>query len=163
MVIGSLDAEGIKEGLAAARPKSTVVAAPRIIKPAEEALWRVLLELGEADAILVRSAGLLSRLSALAEEEGAQLPAIHADFSLNVANSAAARAFLDMGVRRLSPTFDLDANQLADLAQALPPSQRDQIEVVVHANVRTFECVAPSFLPPLVTTTRGMPSPSHCP
>ena len=138
IVIDFLELDGIREGLAAARPKATVVAAPRIIKPAEEALWRVLLELDEADAILVRSAGLLSRLSALADEAGARLPAIHGDFSLNVANSAAACAYLDLGVSRLAPTFDLDASQLSELAQALPPSQRDKLEVVIHTNVPIF-------------------------
>ena len=146
------------EGLAAARPKATVVAAPRIIKPAEEALWRELLKLQGADAILVRSAGLLLRLSDLAAaageageageegEEGEEgeggaavsLPHIHGDFSLNVANSEAAAAFLDLGVRRLTPTFDLDARQLCALAAALPPAQRRRLEVVVHTNVPIF-------------------------
>ena len=52
IVIDFLELDGIREGLAAARPKATVVAAPRIIKPAEEALWRVLLQLDPApDAI----------------------------------------------------------------------------------------------------------------
>ena len=110
IVIDFLELDGIREGLAAARPKATVVAAPRIIKPAEEALWRVLLQLDPApDAILVRGAGLLSRLSELAAEEGAALPKIHADFSLNVANAAAAQAYLDLGVTRLllGPRADL--------------------------------------------------------
>ena len=126
------------EGLTAARPKATVVAAPRIIKPAEEALWRELLQLEGADAILVRSAGLLMRLSALAAEAGAVVPHIHGDFSLNVANSEAASAFLDLGVRRLTPTFDLDAVQMCAIAAALPPAQRRRLEVVVHTNVPIF-------------------------
>ena len=138
IVVDFLELDGIVDALAAARPKATVVAAPRIIKPAEEALWRVLLKLEGADAILVRSAGLLMRLSALADEEGATLPRIHADFSLNVANSAAARAFLDLNVRRLAPTFDLDARQLCDLAAALPAAHRARLEVIVHANVPIF-------------------------
>ena len=138
IVIDFLELDGIREALAAARPKATVVAAPRIIKPAEEALWRVLLELREADALLVRSAGLLDRLRALAAEGGAALPAVHADFSLNVANSAAAAAFLSLGVARLAPTFDLDATQLCDLAAALPAAERDKLEVIVHAHVPIF-------------------------
>jgi putative protease len=139
IVIDFLELDGIMEGLAAARPKKTVVAAPRIIKPAEEALWRVLLKLDGADALLVRSAGLLSRLSLLAEAEGVDtLPRIHGDFSLNVANAQAARAYLGLHVARLTPTFDLDASQLCDLANALPPAQRNKIEVVVHTNVPIF-------------------------
>jgi len=138
IVIDFLELDGVREGLAAARPKATVVAAPRIIKPAEEALWRVLLQLDGADAILVRGAGLLSRLAELAEEEGATLPRIHADFSLNVANAAAAQAYLELGVARLAPTFDLDADQLCALLSALPPSLRSRIEVIVHAHVPIF-------------------------
>jgi len=115
-----------------------VVAAPRIIKPAEESLWRVLLSLQGADAILVRSAGLLTRLSELAEEEGVTLPKVHGDFSLNVANSAAAAAFLDLNVQRLTPTLDLDVRQVCALASALPPSQRDRLEAIVHTNVPIF-------------------------
>ena len=59
IVIDFLELDGVMEALKTARCKRTVVATPRIIKPAEEALWRVLLELEGADAILVRSAGLL--------------------------------------------------------------------------------------------------------
>ena len=138
IVVDFLELDGVMEALRAARPKATVVAAPRIIKPAEEALWRVLLELEGADAILVRSAGLMMRLSAMAAEDGAQLPRLHGDFSLNVANSAAARAFLELDVHRLAPTFDLNALQLCDLAAALPASERARLEVVVHTNVPIF-------------------------
>ena len=139
VVVDFLELDGVVEALAAARPKATVVAAPRIIKPEEEALWRVLLELDGADAILVRSAGLLMRLSALAEEHGAAtLPLLRGDFSLNVANSQAAAAFFELHVDRLAPTFDLDAEQLCALADALPAHQRDRLEVIVHANVPIF-------------------------
>ena len=66
------------------------------------------------------------------------MPHIHGDFSLNVANSQAAAAFLELGVRRLTPTFDLDALQLCEIAAALPPALRRKLEVVVHANVPIF-------------------------
>lgn len=126
------------EGLAAARPKATVVAAPRIIKPAEEALWHVLLDLEGADAILVRSAGLLHKLSALAREAKRPMPHLHADFSLNVANSGAAQAFLELGISRLAPTFDLDAKQLCELTSALPVADRERLEVIIHTHVPIF-------------------------
>ena len=138
IMIDFLELDGIREGLLAARPKATAVAAPRIIKPAEEALWRELLMLDGADAILVRGAGLLHKLSTLAAEEGVELPHIYGDFSLNVANSNAAAAYFDLGVDRLAPTFDLDASQLCDLANALLPSQRSRLEVIAHANVPIF-------------------------
>ena len=66
------------------------------------------------------------------------MPHIHGDFSLNVANSQAASAFLELGVRRLTPTFDLDALQLCEIAAALPPALRRKLEVVMHANVPIF-------------------------
>ena len=141
IVIDFLELDGIAKGLRAARPKATVVAAPRIIKPAEEALWRVLVDLDGADAILVRSAGLLMRLSALAAPKRRappRLPALHADFSLNVANSAAASAFFELDVARLAPTFDLDALQLCELSTSLPAEQRARLEVIIHANVPIF-------------------------
>ena len=91
----------------------------------------------------VRSAGLLMRLSAMAAEAAAErggvlLPELHADFSLNVANSEAARAFLKLGVVRLAPTFDLNALQIMELSAALAPHERDRLEVIVHTNVPIF-------------------------
>ena len=61
IIIDFLELDGVMEALKTARCKRTVVATPRIIKPAEEALWRVLLELEGADAILVRSTDRCSR------------------------------------------------------------------------------------------------------
>lgn len=54
----------MREAVAAVRAagKRVVVACPRVLKPGEDALARFYLRLG-ADALLVRSAGLLYRLS----------------------------------------------------------------------------------------------------
>ena len=54
---------GLKEACAAVRAagRRLVVAAPRVLKPGEEALLRFYLRLG-ADALLLRSAGALQQL-----------------------------------------------------------------------------------------------------
>lgn len=57
---------GLKEACAAvhAAGRRVVVATPRILKPDEQRLWRFFLGLG-ADALLLRSAGLLHHLAQL--------------------------------------------------------------------------------------------------
>ena len=48
------------------------------------------------------------------------IPELYGDFSLNVANELAARQMLNScGLSRLTPTHDLNAQQLQDLATAL--------------------------------------------
>ena len=49
-------------------------------------------------------------------------------------HSEAASAFLDLGVRRLTPTFDLDAVQMCAIAAALPPAQRVLLHVLCLFN-----------------------------
>ena len=49
--------------------RSAVVATPRVLKPDEEKLWRFFLKLG-ADALLVRSAGLMQTLQRLSSSSG---------------------------------------------------------------------------------------------
>ena len=55
---------GLREAVAAARRagKRVVVACPRVLKPGEDGLAKFYLRLG-ADALLLRSAGLLHRLA----------------------------------------------------------------------------------------------------
>lgn len=57
---------GLKEACAAVRAagRRVVVATPRILKPDEQRLWLFYLRLG-ADALLLRSAGVLQRLAEL--------------------------------------------------------------------------------------------------
>jgi U32 family peptidase len=117
------------------------VASPRILKPAEQNVVRFLLDLGAE--VLVRSAGLLRDLTV--EPVGAR-PRITGDFSLNAANALSARAFLDAGCDALVPTFDLDAAQVAALADAVDPRR---LEVVVHHHLPVFHtehCVFCRFL-----------------
>ena len=132
--------------------KLAVVATPRIIKPDEERLYTFYLRL-RADAILVRSAGFLQQLNNLGgpgalvpRTDNVYIPELRGDFSLNAANVLSASLLLHAGLSRLTPTHDLDALQIADLAKAVGPSK---LEVIVYQHLPIFHtehCVFCKFL-----------------
>jgi len=114
------------------------VASPRILKPNEERVVNFLLRLG--CPILVRSGGLLQGL------QQADHPLLIGDFSLNAANQLSAERFLTLGLTRLTPTHDLNAAQVTELAQAIGP---EKIEVVAYQHLPVFHtehCVFCRFL-----------------
>jgi len=114
------------------------VASPRVLKPDEQRIVNFLLRLG--CPILVRSGGLLEALRGQTA-----LPLI-GDFSLNAANVLTAEAFLALGLARLTPTHDLNAAQVAGLAQQIG-SRR--IEVIAYQHLPVFHmehCVFCRFL-----------------
>lgn len=114
------------------------VASPRILKPNEQRIVNFLLRL-EAP-ILVRSGGLLHAL------QETYHPPLTGDFSLNAANVLTARAFLALGLERLTPTHDLNAQQVADLAAAVGAHH---FEVIAYQHLPVFHtehCVFCRFL-----------------
>jgi putative protease len=119
------------------------VASPRVLKPGEERIVSFLRGL-DCD-IVVRSAGLLQALRLAAGETDAG-NAFIGDFSLNAANVLTARAFLDLGLKRLAPTHDLNAAQIVDLARAIGP---EALEVIAYQHLPVFHtehCVFCRFL-----------------
>jgi putative protease len=114
------------------------VAPPRIRKPGEEKIDRYLLDLAP-DAFLVRALG------ALRDAPASKLPCI-GDFSLNVTNRITASEVLARGLAAFTPSFDLDAAQLAALcASPFGP----WAEVVVHHPMPLFHmehCVIAALL-----------------
>ncbi len=114
------------------------IASPRVLKPGEERIAAFLLK---CDCpILVRSAGLLETLSHQPH------PPLTGDFSLNAANAITARELLDRGLDRIAPTHDLNAAQLAALAQL---TGADKIEAIVYQHLPVFHtehCVFCRFL-----------------
>jgi U32 family peptidase len=114
------------------------VASPRILKPGEE---RIVNFLRRLDApILVRSAGLLHTLA-----QGDHPPLI-GDFSLNAANVLSAESFLNLGLERFTPTYDLNAAQVTALARAIDAAK---MEVVAYQHLPVFHtehCVFCRFL-----------------
>jgi putative protease len=114
------------------------VASPRVLKPGEERIAAFLLK---CDCpILVRSAGLLETLA------NQPHPPLTGDFSLNAANAISARELLGRGLDRIAPTHDLNAAQIATLAQL---TGADKIEAVVYHHLPVFHtehCVFCRFL-----------------
>ncbi len=114
------------------------LAPPRIRKPGEEKIDRYLLDLAP-DALLVRSLG------ALRDGRGSGVPRV-GDFSLNVTNRLSAAEVLSRDLVAFTPSFDLDAAQLAGL---LGSPFGPFAEVVVHHPVPLFHmehCVIAALL-----------------
>lgn len=117
-----------------------LLATPRIQKPDEAGLLRVLLRHG-ADGILVRNlAGL-----AFYAEQG--VPCV-ADFSLNAANELTVDWLRRAGAGRVTASYDLNREQLLDLVAA---TTAGRLEVVVHQHMPMFHmehCVFCAVLSP---------------
>ncbi len=124
--------------LAHAAGAEILIATPRIQKPDEIGILRVLMRHG-ADGILVRNfAGLLF----YAEQ---RVPIV-ADFSLNATNELTVDYLRRLGARRVTAAYDLNRDQLLDLVAAVPPTW---LEVVVHQHMPMFHmehCVFCSVL-----------------
>jgi putative protease len=114
------------------------VASPRVLKPSEQRIIRFLLKL-ECE-LVIRSSGLLQALQA------EPYPPLIGDFSLNAANQLTAETLLNLGLTRITPTHDLNAEQVAELAR-LVGSER--IEVIAYQHLPVFHtehCVFCRFL-----------------
>ncbi len=126
--------------LAHASAAHILIATPRIQKPDEMGILRVLPRHG-ADGILVRNfAGLLSFA-----EQGVPMVA---DFSLNATNELTVDYLRQFGALRVTASYDLNRDQLLDLVAAVPPSW---LEVVAHQHMPMFHmehCVFCSVLSP---------------
>ena len=135
-----LDLYGLKPSLDRVRAAGLAprVASPRVLKPGEERIVDFLLS---CDCpILVRSTGLLQALRTRAH------PKLIGDFSLNAANALAAAELLTLGIDTLTPTHDLNAAQVTDLARRVGG---DAIEVVAYQHLPVFHtehCVFCRFL-----------------
>src|SRR6185369_15299503 len=111
---------------------------PRVLKPGEEKIIDFLL--GCDCPILVRSSGLLE---ALRDREARELTG---DFSLNAANVLSADEFFKLGLHYLTPTYDLNAAQVAELARQTGGAR---IEAVAYQHLPVFHtehCVFCRFL-----------------
>ena len=135
-----LDLYGLRPAVEKAKASGVEVrvASPCITKQGEERIAQFLLNL--QCPILVRSGGLLQTLQATSH------PPLIGDFSLNAANVLSAQALLAMGLERLAPTHDLNAQQVAELARGVGAGN---IEVVAYQHLPVFHtehCVFCRFL-----------------
>ena len=116
------------------------VASPRILKPAEQKVARFLVSLD--CEILVRSAGLLTDLF----KQEAVTGKLIGDFSLNASNFIAFKTYLEMGLKRITPTYDLNGQQIAELTDYVAP---ENLEVIALSHLPIFHtehCVFCRFL-----------------
>ena len=116
------------------------VASPRILKPSEQKVARFLVSLD--CEILVRSAGLLTDLL---KQPGVPERLI-GDFSLNASNFLSFKTLLEMGLKRITPTYDLNGQQIAELTEYIQP---EHLEVIALSHLPIFHtehCVFCRFL-----------------
>lgn len=114
------------------------IATTRILKPGELGHLKYIQRL-KPDAILVRNLGALQFF------QSGDIPLI-GDFSLNVSNSLTGAYLRGKKLVRVTASYDLNREQLLDLAAALPQST---LEVTVHQYMPAFHmehCVFAAFL-----------------
>lgn len=118
------------------------VASPRILKPSEQNVIRFLLSL--ECPIVVRSGGLLHDL--IENSTDRDLPELIGDFSLNAANVLSVNELLNLGLTRVSPTYDLNAQQITDLTEKI---SGERLEPMIYSHLPVFHtehCVFCRFL-----------------
>ena len=125
------------------------VASPRMLKPAEQKIIRFLLSLD--CEILIRSGGLLfdlvqEREKTQVDNSSKSFPKLIGDFSLNAANALSAWKYLDLGLERVTPTYDLNSKQISGLTHRFPAAA---LEVIAYSHLPVFHtehCVFCRFL-----------------
>lgn len=112
----------------------------RILKPNEEGWLKPILA-AEPDAVLVRNLASIGYFRELAPHID-----LVGDFSLNIANEITADLFMQQGLRRIVPSYDLNWDQLSALIQRSHPHW---FEPVIHQHMPMFHmehCVFAAFL-----------------
>jgi len=126
--------------------KQIALATPRIHMPGENGYHNNILRL-QPDAVLVRNTGALYfYLRHRMENPYASHPRLIGDFSLNIANHKTVELFLEAGCDLVTPSYDLNVQQMVDL---LRRSRTAQMEIVIHQHLPMFHtehCVYCTFL-----------------
>lgn len=145
------DFEFIKQfpaAVEAARKAGTPIAlaTPRIHMPGENGYHANILKL-QPDAVLIRNTGALYYyLRARAMNPDQPFPKLIGDFSLNVANHKAVKLFAEAGLDLITPSYDLNIQQMVDL---LERSDTSMLDVVIHQHLPMFHtehCVYCTFM-----------------
>ncbi|WP_448598477.1 DUF3656 domain-containing U32 family peptidase [Thermoleptolyngbya sp.] len=130
------DAVGLVRSRADSDALEIFVAPPRITKPGETWILQQVRR-SQADGYLVRN---YDHLQFFADQRRI------GDFSLNVANAIAADYFRQLGLERLTASYDLNLQQLEGLLTSSPP---DWFEITIHQHMPMFHmehCVFCAFL-----------------
>ncbi|MCD9022366.1 U32 family peptidase [Cohnella silvisoli] len=126
--------------------KRIALVTPRIHMPGENGYHRNILNL-KPDAVLVRNTGALYYyLKERMEKPDAAHPLIIGDFSLNVANHKTVNLFREAGVDWVTPSYDLNIQQMVDM---LRRSDTSRLEMVIHQHMPMFHtehCVYCTFM-----------------
>ncbi len=114
------------------------IATTRIHRENEAQNLRLIAELSP-DFVLVRNPGAIEKLHNFSGE-------LVGDFSLNIANSLAADYFLQKRLSRITPSYDLNRDQLLKM---LANSEAQRFEITLHQYMPEFHmehCVFAAFL-----------------
>jgi putative protease len=126
--------------------KPIALATPRIHMPGENGYHRNILNL-QPDAVLVRNTGALYYyLKERADNPGGKHPQLVGDFSLNVSNHKTVELFTEVGLDRITPSYDLNIQQMVDMLRLADTSR---LEIVIHQHLPMFHtehCVYCTFL-----------------
>jgi putative protease len=126
--------------MARASGHTLLLATPRIQKPDEMGLFRAMLK-HRPDGVLIRN------LSGLAFFRDNAIPVV-GDYSLNVTNELTASFLMQQGLQWLTPSYDLNRDQLMELVKWVPSQW---LEIVVHQHMPMFHmehCVFCAMLSP---------------
>jgi len=126
--------------------KRIALATPRIHMPGETGYFNMIAKL-RPDAVLVRNTGAVYHFVKMRRERPDEAhPLLFGDFSLNVANHKAVNLFLEEGLAKVTPSYDLNAQQMVDLLRRCDTSK---LEIVIHQHLPIFHtehCVYCTFL-----------------
>lgn len=126
--------------------KPIALATPRIHMPGENGYHANILKL-QPDAVLIRNTGALYYyLRARTENPDKPFPQLIGDFSLNVANHKAVDLFEEVGLDVITPSYDLNVQQLVDM---LNHSDTSRLEIVIQQHMPMFHtehCVYCTFM-----------------
>jgi putative protease len=140
--------------IARASGHTLLLATPRIQKPDEMGLFRAMLK-HRPDGVLIRN------LSGLAFFRDNGIPVV-GDYSLNVTNELTASFLMQQGLQWLTPSYDLNRDQLMELVKWVPSQW---LEIVVHQHMPMFHmehCVFCAMLSPGTNKTNcGRPCDEH--
>ncbi|WP_139491513.1 U32 family peptidase [Brevibacillus dissolubilis] len=122
--------------------KKIALATMRIHMPDDNGVLALIAK-SQPDAILVRNTGALYYY--LSRRDQYNIPLI-GDFALNIANHKTVDLFLSYGMERVTPSYDLNIQQMVDMLQKTDASKT---ELVIHQHMPMFHtehCVYCTFL-----------------